>query len=423
MRRRNKMLSAAAALALAPSIAALDTSATAGASSSLDAWDPTPASPSVHQCVLGAATQRRSLARMRPDAPPVLQSIAHNTHAFSFILADDALMLRHWLRHYLRIGILPSHVHIAIRMRRSASAAALAETRQALDAANVPSANVELIHSPPSDDLKLTLINRQMDSLPKGSWFIYADVDEHFDYFCGIRPQAMRSCITGIMYDQLARNGNISEATDEPHLTDQYPLMCQIRAIVLPRMKNYKTILVNVGGKGHRVRRFRNTHSVNDSCTTGGISRHYMMTLQTMRGNAQKAALIPGAVPAPAVAPPPKKRPTRAVVPITPSPNWANGTCGNPSTKTGKCLDYYMLYDFMRKQLKAVDRHGSSYPWKLCKDKTKRLPLEGSDLAWMDPSLFATWKTCNLADGRRVHLPVCPANVTKAAGDTAGAAL
>jgi hypothetical protein len=187
--------------------------------------------------------------------------------------------------------------------------------------------------------------------------------------------------------------------------------MCQIRAIIVPRMKNYKTILVNVGGKGHRVRRFRTTHSVNDTCTTAGISRHYMMTLQTMRGNAQKAALIPAAVPAPAVAPPTSRR-TKAVVPITPSSNWANGTCGNPNTKTGKCLDYFLLYDFMRKQLRAVKQHGSSYPWKLCKDRGRRLPLEGSDLAWMDPSLFAKWKKCRLPDGRDVHLPVCMGNVT-----------
>ena len=80
-------------------------------SSSADAnaaslWDVTPASPSAHQCVLHAAMQRPSLARMRPEAPPVLQPIASDAYAFSFILADDALLLRHWLRHYLRIGIL-----------------------------------------------------------------------------------------------------------------------------------------------------------------------------------------------------------------------------------------------------------------------------------------------------------------------------
>ena len=47
----------------------------------------------------------------------------------------------------------------------------------------VTAGNTDLANS---DALKLALINAKMDTLPAGSWFIYADVDEHFDYPCGI---------------------------------------------------------------------------------------------------------------------------------------------------------------------------------------------------------------------------------------------
>ena len=85
------------------------------------------------------------------------------------------------------------------------------EVLRTLDDGGVPKSHVRVIRSPPSDALKVDLINSLVNSLPrKRSWFIYADVDELFDYPCG-QNLRQHPCVAGSMWDQMAANGNISE--------------------------------------------------------------------------------------------------------------------------------------------------------------------------------------------------------------------
>ena len=84
------------------------------------------------------------------------------------------------------------------------------------------------------------------------------------------------SCITGIGRSACSQRQHQRGDRRAPSNRSVSVAMVGIRAIVLPRMKNYKTMpwfqRRRQGPPRHC--RFRNTHSVNDSCTTGGRSRH-----------------------------------------------------------------------------------------------------------------------------------------------------
>ena len=283
-----------------------------------------------------------------------IPAIANTLHLFSFILSDDAIMLRHWLRHYHGLGVWPNQTHVAIRIRKSAAEAALGETRRALNEANVPEANVQIVTAPPSDALKLKLINSLMDSLPPLSWFIYADVDEHFDYQCS-EPIWHNRCLNGHMVDQVAPGGVMAAAAPQPALAEQYPHQCRIRE-TLPQTKIFKVILVNVGGLGtmngthHRMynynaekRRFRNTHATTESnkCVLRGIVRHYSMTAQQLAGMEEKAVTA-------------EKQAIGSHQVVT---NYAKGACGSYSPDGKKCLDYVLLRQHMLNATNIVKDH------------------------------------------------------------------
>ena len=182
-------------------------------------------------------------------------------------------MLLHFLRHYHRLGVWPSHTSVAIRARRSASLAATNATLRVLQQAGVPDSNVRMIHAPPSDTLKIQLMNEHLESLPSTAWSIYADVDELFDYPCELQGAVVRKklCFSGTMLDQLSASGNITEMQETPDLAAQYPLQCRIRSTVVPHVQANKVILHrvygNAGFKGgavspHLLVRFRSTHSI-----------------------------------------------------------------------------------------------------------------------------------------------------------------
>ena len=257
-------------------------------------------------CVVHGSTK---LARhaYSPNCRPALHFLAPRLYLFSFILADDSAMLLHFLRHYHRLGVWPSHTSVAIRARRSASQAATNATLQVLRQAGVPDSNVRMVLAPPSDAVKIQLTNEHLARLGSADWSIYADVDELFDYPCELQGAVRRNkyCFAGAMWDQLAADGNITEMAASPDLAEQYPLQCRIRATMVPRLQISKVILHRVYGNAHAdappsmeaLVRFRTTHSIigNNSastrCAVRGLVRHYTMTARQRVSNAQKAAL------------------------------------------------------------------------------------------------------------------------------------
>lgn len=314
-------------------------------------------------CVIHGSTKMARHA-YSPGCRPALEFLAPRLHLFSFILADDSDMLRHFLRHYHRLGVLPTHTRVAIRARRSATRASTDATLTVLREAGVPDANVRMIHSPPSDSLKIQLMNEHLKSLGTNDWSIYADVDELFDYPCELQGAVKRNkfCFAGTMWDQLAANGNITELTPEPDLAAQYPLQCRIRATVVPRVQMSKVILHRVYGDtrlGDALVRFRTTHSIigNNSlssrCAVRGLVRHYTMTQRQRVSNSQKARLRVGGAS------------------VTDARNYANATCGNIDPRTGDCLDYALLQRFMDNLAsKASDAYGVS---PLCPQTLQRM--------------------------------------------------
>ena len=125
--------------------------------------------------------KREERAALRLGCSP-LKFLAPRLFLFSFILADDTVMLHHWLQHYSRLGVWSTHTAIAIRTNEPADTESLKETLQLLRAANV--STVSVINSPPSDTLKIQTMNNFLERLPADAWAIYADVDELFDYPC-----------------------------------------------------------------------------------------------------------------------------------------------------------------------------------------------------------------------------------------------
>ena len=279
---------------------------------------------------------------------PNLAQAADRLYLFGFVLPVDSLMLRHWLRHYHSLGVRPNQTSMAIRVDEGTNhQPALDATLHVLDSMGVPRENIEILRAAPSDDLKIASINKAMDAAPIDSFFIYADVDELFDYPCNISPHnlAKYKCMTGLMVDQMASNGNISDALESPSLVDQFPMQCKVRFYLQPRSIFYKTIIVTTGGSKFPKRRFRTTHAVNSSCTPTGLVRHYSMTGQQLSNNAERRNIDP-------------QKPDVNKVAV----NYANTTCGTFDPKTGACMDYTKLYNFMLKQVEQVARTGVSVP-------------------------------------------------------------
>ena len=301
-------------------------------------------------CVLHGTTKHAQHASA-PDCRPALQFLAQRLHLFSFILSDDSLMLGHFLRHYHRLGVWPAHTRIAVRARRHHGGAhALNATLRVLRRARVPEANVRILHTAPSDTLKIRLMNEQIDSLPIDSWFVYADVDELFDYPCELQGAVLRNkvCFAGAMLDQLAADGRIGEMMpNAPPLAVQYPLQCRIRSTIVPHLQTSKVILHRVGVRNATQRmHFRTTHMLSGGdnsvdawrasrCAVRGIVRHYTMTTRQLVENRRKATAYG-----------------------TRTANYANATCGHIEPKTGRCLDYALLQRFMEERLGSASKSG-----------------------------------------------------------------
>ena len=93
----------------------------------------------------------------------------------TYCIADDRLKLKHWLRHYIgRLGVWANHTRIVLRMRLSASEAEVNATVAVAIAAGVPASNILRQHSPPSDAIKIALMNAHITSIADHEWHIYA---------------------------------------------------------------------------------------------------------------------------------------------------------------------------------------------------------------------------------------------------------
>ena len=111
-----------------------------------------------------------------------LRFLQQKLYAYSFLPGDDAILLQHWLMHYIDgIGVLPSNLHFgAIQVDeacRSALKRAGINVRTQLTTGN-------LGHGVYTDSMRLAAVNNWLLTLPKDAWVVFADADEFFMYPC-----------------------------------------------------------------------------------------------------------------------------------------------------------------------------------------------------------------------------------------------
>lgn len=306
-------------------------------------------------CVIHSATKFARHEHQK-NCTPILDSISPRLFLSTFILSDDDAMLTHFLNHYGRLGVWLNHTTVFIRARRSVTEATMALTQMAAITAGVPRNNVRVVYAPPSDELKINLMNEHIRSLPLTSWNIYADVDELFDYPCEFRNRfdSNAVCLDGTMWDQVAVVNNITELKPYPHLSTQYPRQCRIRARFLPHVKLTKTILHRVSDDNSSYVYFRTTHQLanwthsTSKCPVRGLVRHFTMTSRQAANIAQKA-----------------NSQWNASNLSKPSHNYAGGVCGNIDTHTNRCNDYTLLRTFQNNYIFNAPLMASICPYSL----------------------------------------------------------
>ena len=155
----------------------------------------------------------------------------------SFLVADDHLKLRHWLQHYLvHLGLWANRTHLALRVRaHRTSASDLNVTRAVAASFGIPASAIREVHAPPSDALKLSLMNAHINALPSHEFHVYADVDELHDYPCEMRRSVWSTaaggtvnahssnCIAGHMWDQYVLNTRSATLAPLSILTSMSP--------------------------------------------------------------------------------------------------------------------------------------------------------------------------------------------------------
>lgn len=312
-----------------------------------------PTTPTAPCCVLHGNTKgaQHVIDSRHPGGCPVqaLASYASRLSLLTFLLPEDAPRLRHWLRHYVHhLGVHANRTFVAVRLRRGTANESLDATRAAMVEFGVPVANLQQHRAPPSDALKLAVMNAHINSLPAAHWHVYADVDELHDYPCGLRLGSKSTCVTGTMWDQMASNGNITALTDEPSLEMQYPLQCRVRASV-PHMWPTKYSLVRVdGGTSSSSSRlsYLTTHVLNGTCrhAAPSLTRHYSMTVDQMVNMRQKAALQNAELAAGAARPGSVDANTKLSMP-----------CGFYDTKLGRCRDYMIQLEYMERAIARAE--------------------------------------------------------------------
>ena len=100
------------------------------------------------------------------EAP--LRFLASRLHLVSFATASDLTMMRHFLRHYTRLGVAPAHMLVHV-FARGADAHGGGGGRAVLDLLHEAGARRSvLLEVPYNDSFKLQLINAHLARLPDG---------------------------------------------------------------------------------------------------------------------------------------------------------------------------------------------------------------------------------------------------------------
>lgn len=140
--------------------------------------------------------------------------------------------LPHFIRHYLNLGIKPSHMHILLNTADETSPR-LAAAKALLAESGVEDAR-EWIADYTSDTMWAQRRQLQQEVAEPGDWIVNADVDEHHQYpaplqeVCRYCLSKGYNCVQGFMIDRLAENGELIEVSKTPELPNQFPVEADV---------------------------------------------------------------------------------------------------------------------------------------------------------------------------------------------------
>ena len=291
-----------------------------------------------------------SLAMSQPAARNcTLRFLSPELHAYSFIPGDDALMLRHWLNHYVRgLRVPAAHFHFGrLECVGEERCRAWAACREELLAFGVDvSHQVSIAPSGEmySDALRLRMVNAWLQTLPEVAWAIFADHDEFFSFSCHVESlirQQHHSRFCASMTDRLAASGAIEPLRATPDISVQYPKACQLRQLLSKEghgsFYTSKVALFRVWSGGH-ARSFRSAHNLAGttaaSCSPGASLAHYTLTTSSKRLVEAKA---------------------RHELAATNRSSVGSGIVCSLLV-SGRCVDYHSLLNFMLKQERTPSR-------------------------------------------------------------------
>ena len=166
-----------------------------------------------------------------------LHFLRPHLHAFTY-MAPDALLVAHWLKHYIELGIPTRNLAIHMRSREDRTdEAALNATLGELARSGVQitrQVNLTRGHFLSTQLISRSLVdavNAYLQTLPSHAWVILADSDEFFSMPCGLARliRGRHDAFLAKMVDRLAADGSIPPLAPSPDISVQYPIECLLR--------------------------------------------------------------------------------------------------------------------------------------------------------------------------------------------------
>ncbi|KAL1496217.1 hypothetical protein AB1Y20_016180 [Prymnesium parvum] len=159
----------------------------------------------------------------------------------------------------------------------------------------VSSSRVHANDSKWSDHLMLDRVNRLLKTLPKTAWFIFANIDEFFEYPSDLLSMIQKGyqVFCACMEDWVAGNGKVTTLKPGINISHQYPTSCgSVRKhISSVSITTSKVVLLKVaGGEKSSARQFKTPHRLywmygkRGRCYMVPPFRHYTMTTQYADG-------------------------------------------------------------------------------------------------------------------------------------------
>lgn len=151
--------------------------------------------------------------------------------------------LRHFLNHYIGLGVNPANIHL-IANTQDAASPGLAQTAEILAEFGAPAPYL-WIEQYTSDGMWQQRRDLQRRHAQPGDWIINADIDEHHQYptalsaiiqYCEMKGY---NCVQGFLVDRLAHEGELAQLNEEPPLAQQYPLEAEVHLALVGRGEHH----------------------------------------------------------------------------------------------------------------------------------------------------------------------------------------